>query len=494
MPKSDQHAGTGIDELDEVLGGGFPRGQLFLIRGASGAGKTTLGLQFLIEGARAGEKVLHLGTSESEREIHSVAEAHGWSLDGVSLFHYALPQVGVEQTMLHPAELELPQTMETILSVVEDVSPSRLVIDSLAEIRVLARDELWYRRQLMTLKQYFEGRHCTVLLVEIPQTPQPLIGSIVSGVIELEQTTPLYGPDRRRLRVIKLRGQDFSSGYHDYKIRTGGLDVFPRLTAASHRQRFACEQFATGMPEMDSMLNGGFTRATSILLLGPSGTGKSMMATQLVVAAAQRGERSCLFVFDERVQTLFQRAESVDLPLQRFVDDGTVEIRQIDPAELTSGEFSHVAKGLVETDGIRILAIDSLNGYAYAMPEEQLLSVHLHELTSYLNQQEVTSIFTMTQHGLLFGNSPQPFDVSYIADSVILFRHFEYAGRVHKAISVYKNRSGPHETSIREFQIGTGGVNVGAPLTEFRGILTGSPVFLGDTLDGHRRDAENSPD
>jgi circadian clock protein KaiC len=490
MHNSRGFASSGIPGLDQVLGGGFPSGQISLLRGASGVGKTTLGLQFLMEGARRGEAALYLGTSETAQDIRHVAASHGWSLRGVTLHHHAHESVEFEQTMLHPAEVELPRTMDSMLSIVKQVSPKRAVIDSLAEFRVLARDELWYRRQLMILKQFFSNEDCTVLLIELSDGTQPVLDSIVSGVVELGRTTPLYGPDRRRLRVSKIRGQQFTTGYHDYDIRTGGLEVFPRLTAAEHRQPSPRGQSSTGMARMDTMLGGGLTRGTSILLLGPSGTGKSVMATRLAVAAAERGERSALFVFDERVQTLFQRSEGIGLPLEKYCEKDIIQIRQIDPAELTSGEFTHTVRILVEQEGIQLLIIDSLNGYAYAMPQEQLLSVHLHELASYLNQKAVTSIFTATQHGLIAPYAEQPFDVSYVADTVILFRHFEFGGQLRKAVSVYKSRGGPHETAIREFTIDTDGIRLGEPLRAFRGILSGAPEFLGEVLDDEHGDDE----
>lgn len=482
MVTSEQWANIGVNGLDEVLGGGLPRGQLYLIRGASGVGKTTLGLQFLIEGARNGEAVLYLGTSETESEIRRIARSHGWPLDGVTLYHHEHHLDMVEQTMLHPADVELPQTMATLLSVVDRIAPSRVVVDSLAEIRMLARDELWYRRQLMILKQHFAGGRCTVLLIEMPHPNQMPLDSVVSGVIELMQSSSPYGADQRRLRVTKVRGQPFVTGYHDYRIATGGLAAYPRLVAAEHRQSIPTELVSTGLAELDVLAAGGLTRGTSCLLLGPSGTGKSALATQLVVAAAERGERSVFYVFDERMQTLFQRADSIGLPLRRFVDDGLIEIKQVDPAELSSGEFSHLTRQGIEERGIRFVVIDSLNGYAYAMPEERSLGVYLHELSSYLGQKGVTPIYTMTQHGLLTSHATQPFDLSYIADTVLLLRHFEFAGCVHKALSVYKNRSGPHETSIREFRIDAGGLRLGRPLTQFQGILSGMPKFLGEDL------------
>ncbi|MEX0939526.1 MAG: ATPase domain-containing protein [Pirellulales bacterium] len=489
MPSSEIYAGSGISGLDEVLGGGFPRGHTYLIHGASGAGKTTLSLQYLIEGARNGENVLYLGTSETEHEIRRIADSHGWSLDGVTLHHHVPPPPGGEQTVLHPADMELPQTIETMLSVAEEVKPSRLVIDSLTEIRVLSQNELWYRRQLMTLKHHFADSRCTVLLLDIPSN-QSTLNSIVSGVIELEQTVPLYGPDRRRLRVVKIRGQEFSTGHHDYKICRGGIEAFPRLVAAKHRRRHVEERAGTGLPALDALLKGGLMRGNSTLLLGTSGTAKSLMASHLVVAAAQRGEKSVMYVFDERVQTLFQRSHGVGLPLERYVEEGLIEVRQIDPTEWTTGEFSSAVKRSVEQDGIRMMVIDSLNGYAYAMPDERLLSLHLHELFSYLSQQAVTPVFTMTQHGVVPSSIQQPFDVSYIADTVMLFRHFEFRGEVRKAISVYKMRSGPHEATIRELQIGPDGIRVGEPLRQFHGILTGTPHYTGDVLDGNQPAAE----
>ncbi|MBW3539919.1 MAG: AAA family ATPase [Planctomycetes bacterium] len=479
-------AATGIAGLDTLLGGGFRRNRAFLVQGVSGSGKTTLGLKFAIHGAQAGEKVLRVGTSESEQEIREVAASHGWSLEGVTIYHHAPPEHGVDgvQTMFHPAEVELPRTIEAILSIVERVNPSRLVIDSLSEIRMLARDERWYRQQLITLKKRLVDRSCTVLLIDDRVAEQMLLRSLVSGVVELEQQSPEYGPDVRRLRIAKLRGQSFPTGYHDLRIRRGGLEVFPRLVAAEHRTRFEPELVKSGLPELDTLLGGGLDRGTCTLLLGPSGTGKSTIAVQHAVAAAERGERSAIYVFDERIQTLFQRSQALGLDLERHVAEGTVLVQQIDPAELTPGEFAHVVRAAVAEHKIRLVVLDSLSGYVYSMPQERFLMVHLHELLSFLNQQAVTSLLVAAEHGLV-GARRSTFDVSYIVDTVILIRNFEHAGEVRLALSVYKRRGGPHERTIREVRLGPEGVTVGEPLHDFSGVLSGQPRFVGKALPGH---------
>lgn len=480
MVTSTEFAGTGIDGLDNVLRGGYPRGLIYLIQAVSGAGKTTMALQFLMEGAQNGEKCLYMGNSESEPEIRRIAESHGWSLDGVML-RSPMSAIGDDQTMVHPAEVELPEFMDTMLEIMDEFSPDRVVVDSLAEIRLLAQNEMWYRRQLVRLKNHFADEKTTVLLTEVPEIHESL-NSVVSGAIELDQQGRGYGPDRRRLRVLKIRGLEFATGYHDYRIQTGGILVYPRLVAAEHRRKTAPERVMTGLTEMDTMLGGGLIRGTGTLLLGPSGVGKSLLAAQLASAAAERGEKCAMYVFDERVQTVFDRANGVDLELERYVDEGLLLLRQVDPAELTPGEFGYIVKHLVERDGVQMLIIDSLDGYAFAMPEERYLSVHLHELLSYLNQQGVTSIFSMTQHGISNVSSNHTFDLSYIPDVVVLMRHFEFAGEVHKAMTVYKNRASTHETAIRELKINSKGLSVGEQLRHFRGVLTGTPEYLGEHL------------
>jgi circadian clock protein KaiC len=376
--------------------------------------------------------------------------------------------------------------MESLRAVVEREKPTRLVIDSLSEIRSLARDNHWYRRQILLLKMWFANRQCTVLLLDHLAGTQQGLRTIVSGVVELQQLSPAYGPDRRRLHVAKMRAQSFRSGYHDFKIGTGGLLVYPRLVAAEHSRHFEPKFVTSGVPELDSLLGGGLDMGTATLLLGATGTGKSLTATQYVVAAAERGERSTMYVFDERLQTLFQRAEGVGLQLQRHVEGGMIDVRQIDPAELTPGEFS---LDVCDTSlGARLVVVDSLNGYVHAMTDERFLLVHLHELLSCLNQQGVTTLLIMTQHGLVGALDGLGLEISYIADTILLFRHFEYAGAVRTALSVHKRRAGPHERTIRELRITSAGMSVGAPLKDFQGILTGTPQFLGKTLSRKRAD------
>jgi len=490
-PRDSAGADTGIAGLDAVLDGGLPRDHAYLVQGDPGSGKTTLGLHFCLAGVRQGERALYLTTCESEEEIREVARSHGWSLDGVTLhYHDARECLGdePEQSVFHPAEVELPRTIEALLAVIERVNPQRLVIDSLSEIRLLAADPRWFRRQVLELKEDLAGRQCTTLFCDDRLDPDQPVQSIVHGVIELEQLAPDYGPDRRRLRVAKLRGRPFSSGYHDFRIRTGGIDVYPRLVAAEHRRHVEAETVSSGLPELDHLFGGGADRGTATLLLGPSGTGKSTVASQFALAAARRGERSAVYIFDERIQTLLRRAKGLGLNLEAEVERGLVELRQIDPAELSPGEFSHaVLRAIAERD-VRMLVFDSLAGYLHAMPDERLLSVHLHELLSYLSQQAVTVLMVMTMHGLPGNPRHTPFDLSYISDSVLLFHAFEYAGEFRKAISVYKRRSGGHERTLRELQLGPQGIRIGEPLRQFHGILTGTPRFTGKGLPDVRDD------
>lgn len=478
-------AATGIAGLDAVLGGGLPRHHSYLVQGNHGSGKTTLGLQFCIAGARQGERVLLLTTTETEQEIREIARSHDWTLDGVAV-HYHDPREFLgeepEQSVFHPAEVELPKTIEAILAAIERVDPQRLVIDSWTTFRMLAADPSWFRRQALALRGNLASRQCTTLFCDDqPDLEQPG-ESIVHGVIRLEQIAPDYGPDRRRLRISKIRGQSFASGYHDFKISTGGIEVYPRLVAAEHRGRFDPGMISSGLPELDTLFGGGADRGMATLFLGPAGTGKSILASQFVVAAAGRGERSAMYIFDERIQTLLGRAKGLGLDLSTAVDRGLVEIQQIDPAELTAGEFSHAVRRAVAERGVRLVVIDSLAGYSHAMPSEQFLTLHLYELLAYLSQQSVTALLIMGQHGLPGMLRHTPFDLSYIADSVLRLHSFEYSGELRKAISVYKRRGGAHERTLRELQFGPEGIRIGKPLRQFHGITTGTPRFTGEAL------------
>ena len=472
-----EYAATGIGGLDDVLRGGVPLNQTYLLRGDSGSGKTTLAMQFCLAGARRGERVLFLSTCESEAELCGVARSHGWSLDGLTLHYHDLREClgeHVDQSVFHPVEVELPQTINALLSVIDRVNPARLVIDSLSEIRIAAGDSRWFRRQVLALKDNLAARPCTTLFTSDARDPDQTVKSIVHGVVQLEQLAADYGPDRRRLRVAKLRGQAYASGYHDFRIHTGGIEVYPRLIAAEHRNPFTPGIVSSGLPELDALTGGGLDRGTATLLLGPAGAGKSTMASQCVVAAAQRGERVAMYIFDERIQTLLERTKGLGLDLQGQIDAGQVEVQQVDPTELTPGEFSHAVHQAITQRGVRLVVIDSLAGYVHAMPNERLLTLHLHELLSYLNQEGVTVLLVMAQHGLPGTPRQAPFDLSYISDSVLLFHPFEYAGELRKAVSMYKRRGGRHEPTIHPLQFSPQGIQIGEPLRGFRGILSDS--------------------
>jgi circadian clock protein KaiC len=478
-------ARTGVEGLDAVLGGGLPRDHSYLVQGEHGSGKTTLSLQFCVAGVQQGERVLYVATCESEEDIRGVARSHGWSLDGVEICALDVRDIlgePPEQSVFHPAEIELPKTIDVLLSVIDRVDPQRLVIDSLSEIRLLAGDPRWFRRQMLALRESLTRRRCTTLLCDGEQDPHQPLHSIVHGVIDLQHLSSDYGPDRRRLRVAKLRAHRFLSGFHDSKIHTGGIKVYPRLVAAEHRAGFEAETISSGVPELDALFGGGVDRGTATLLFGPAGTGKSITVSQFAVASAQREEPTAMYIFDERVQTLLGRAKSLGLGLAEHVERGRVEIQQIDPAEVTPGEFSQSVRQAITKRGVRMVILDSLAGYAHAMPAERLLVLHLHELLAFLNQQGVTVLMVMAQHGLAGTLRHSPFDLSYIADTVLLFHSFEYKGELRKAISVYKRRGGAHERALREIRFGSHGILVGETLSQFHGISTGTPRFIGDNL------------
>jgi circadian clock protein KaiC len=474
---------TGSEGFDSVLEGGFPANRLYLLEGDPGTGKTTLALKFLLEGAARGEPVLYVTLSETKEELLSVAESHGWTLDGVTIYELIPTEESLktesQYTIFHPSEVELGETTAAVLKEVERVEPRRVVFDSLSEMRLLARDPLRYRRQILALKQYFAGRQCTVLLLDdrTSTVGDLQVQSIAHGVVELEHLALEYGAERRRLRVVKLRGSRYRGGYHDFNIETGGVSVFPRLVAAEHRQEFERGAVESGVPELDELLGGGLDRGTSTLILGPAGSGKSSIAAQFVTAAADRGEHAASFIFDEGRDTYLARAAGLGKQMSEHVEAGRLSVQQVDPAELSPGEFAHRVRRAVDTDAARIVVIDSLNGYLQSMPDERFLTIQMHELLTYLNQLGVVTILVMAQHGFMGTNMGSPVDVSYLADTVLMLRFFEAAGAVRRAISVVKKRTGYHENTIREMRLSSAGITVGEPLSDFQGVLTGVPVY-----------------
>jgi circadian clock protein KaiC len=479
-------AKSGISGLDEILSGGFSRGHVFLLEGAPGTGKTTVALQFLLEGARAGEKCLYITLSETERELREGAASHGWKLDdGLEVFELLPPEslldADQQQSLLYSSDLELGEVTRQVLDAVERSQPSRIVLDSLSEIRLLAQGSLRYRRQILALKHFFSRFGATVMLLDdlTAEMADKTVHSVAHAVIRLEELAPAYGAERRRVRVVKYRGVKFRGGYHDVTITTGGLNVFPRLVASEFRTDAVRGQTSSGIPELDELLGGGIEAGSGTLILGPAGTGKSLITLVFAIAAIARGEKAALFIFDEELGLLFSRVKGMGIDLLAMQRRGDLFIEQVDAAELSPGEFAHRVRRRVDKDQIKTVVIDSLNGYQAAMPEENSLILHIHELLQYLNRRGAATFMTVAQHGLV-GDMRAPVDVTYLADTVILLRYFEALGLVRRAISVIKKRTGAHESSIREYRIDSRGLTIGAPLDGFQGVLRGVPEYIGE--------------
>jgi circadian clock protein KaiC len=478
---------TGVAGLDSILHGGFVRGGLYLLEGTPGSGKTTLALQFLLAGVRRGERCVYVTLSESERELRAAALAHGWSLEGVEILEINASGDDVDPdrryTMFHPSEVELAGTAQTVIDAVERSNPSMLVFDSLAELRLLAETTLRYRRQVLALKTYFARVGVTVFFIEdyTGEFRDMQLHSIAGGVVSLEREPREYGPMRRRLQVTKLRTRSFDEGHHDFVIRRGGLEVFPRIVAREHRSDYDRGVVRSGLAELDALLGGGLAKGTSTLLAGPAGSGKSSLATKYAFTAATRGGHACMYLFDEALATLLERSAGLGMPLEPLIESGRLDVQQVDPVELSAGEFGQIVSSSVRPGETSIVVIDSLNGYLNAMPSERFLTLQLHELLIHLGRQGVATLLLLAQQGVM-GPMSTPVDASYLADGVILLRYFEAFGEIRQAISVVKKRTGKHERTIRELRMDNG-ISVGEPLKDFQGVLTGVPEYIGTGAD-----------
>jgi len=483
LPRADND----IVGLDAVLEGGWAHNRLHLLEGSPGTGKTTIALQFLMVGAREGEAGIYVSLAETEQELREGARSHGWELSPlIEIFELVPPESVLDpdqqQSLLYSSDLELGETIKRILESIERARPKRVVIDSLSEIRLLAQGSLRYRRQILALKHYFARHQSTVIMLDdlTTESTDRAVHSIAHSVVHLDQLAPIYGGERRRLRVVKCRAQSFRSGYHDFVISRGGVRLFPRLVAAEHRRGFAGDVVRSEIPALDGLLGGGLAGGSSTLIIGPAGTGKSLLILQYIAATVRRGERAALFVFDEELGLLTARAKALGIDLEAMRAEQRLVLEQMDAAELSPGEFAHRVRASVDQQNCHVVAIDSLNGYQAAMPEEQFLTLHLHELLQYLNRRGAATFLTIAQHGMM-GDMRQSVDVTYLADSVIMLRYFEAFGRVRRAISVVKKRTGAHEDTIRELKIGSGGITLGEPLHDFQGVLRGVPTYVGQS-------------
>jgi circadian clock protein KaiC len=492
LAQGEEKANFGVPGLDDIVNGGLSRGRLFLMEGSPGTGKTTIAIQFLMAGAAAGEPSLYITLSETEDELRAGARSHGWTLKGIEIFELISPESLLDedqqQSLLYSSDLELGETTKRIFECFERVKPKRVALDSLSEIRLLAQSSLRYRRQILALKHYFARSGATVLMLDdlTSEAHDQTVHSVAHGVIRLEELSPEYGAERRRLRVTKYRGQRYRGGYHDFVIDTGGVRVFPRLVSAEHRKSFKRDVLQSESLALNALLGGGVERGSSVLIIGPAGTGKSLLTLTFVAGAIDRGENAAMFIFDEELGLLLERAKGLGIDLQAMVDSGKLAIEQIDAAELTPGELSHRVRHCVEEKDAKTVVIDSLNGYQAAMPEERALVLHMHELLQYLNRQGASTFLTVAQHGLV-DDMKSPVDVTYLADTVILLRYFEARGRVRRAISVIKKRASSHEDTIREYKIDSCGITVGEPLMGFQGVLRGVPELIaadGKLLEG----------
>jgi circadian clock protein KaiC len=485
--QTDPRVSTGCAGLDNILSGGFPRGRLYLIEGDPGAGKTTLALQFTLDGVSKGERALYITLSESRADLSHAAHSHGRSLENIEIVEL-LPNEGdllpeQQYTVFHPAEVELNDRMQRIVKEIQRVRPDRLVIDALSELRMLAKDPLRYRRQILSLKDFMASQECTVILLDDRSSRDPdlQLHSIVHGVISMDKVPREYGKTRRQIEIVKLRGTSYREGFHDYAIVTGGVVVFPRLVAADSRSDQQPEAVSSGIPELDALTGGGLDRGTSTLLIGPAGCGKTSIAVQWAVTSAKRGESSAIFSFEEAPATMITRAAGLGIDLRPHLASGKIVIKRVDPAEMSPGELVASLQQHVENENVRMVVLDSLNGYLQSMPGEQFLAVHLHELLAYLGNRGVLTLMVLAQAGTIGWPLQSAVDVSYLADNILLLRYFENKGEVCQAISTIKRRSGSHEHAIRELRLGPDRIRIGRPLHDFQGVLTGTPTFLGGT-------------